>query len=154
MTIRRESYKMMQRSGNNGSYRCDPITSYSDMRPAMVQRHFITAIENDIPGLPLISDFTNAHEYDNTLDSELGIPPPLNRSSYCNHENRIHWCDDKEVMTSGPLEPNQHQLLNPQFQFSSEVRKAIESILQIADHIRKDDDENNVSQLTRFYFSS
>jgi len=158
MAFRRESYKMMQRSGNNGSYRVDPITPYSDLRPAMVQHHFLTAIDNDIPGLPLISDFTNNHEYNNTLETELGIPAPTNRSTYCNHENRIHWCNDKEVMTSVSLEHNQQQhqqqLLNSQFEFSSEVQKAIESILNIADHIRKDDDENNVCQLTRFCFST
>ena len=131
----------MQRSGNNGSYRVEPMTSFSDIRPNIGQQHFLNAIDNDIPGLPLIADYTtNTHEYSNALDSELAI----NRNTFCTNDNRIHWSNDKEVMTSASLEPNQHQLMGSSFQFSSEVQKAIESILSIADHIRKDDDENNV----------
>ena len=105
----------------------------------------MSGVDNDIPGLPLICDYTTAHEYNNALDNELAF----NRNPYYNCENRILWPNDKEVAPSLPTEPNGHHLMSSSFQMSSEVQKAIESILQIADHIRKDDDENNVSESRR-----
>ena len=146
MAFRRDSYKMIQRTGNNGIHKVEPMTSYSDIKANLRGQHFVSGLDNDIPGLPLICDYTTAHEYSNALDSELA----MSRNTYCN-ENRIHWTNEKEVMTSTPLEQNQHQFVGSSFQYSSEVQKAIESILQIADHIRKDDDENNVRQLTSFF---
>ncbi|CAG2182538.1 unnamed protein product [Oppiella nova] len=72
--------------------------------------------------------------------------PELNRNTYCNinHENCIHWSNGKDMMANvANVEPN-HQMFGSSLQLSSDVQKAIESILNIADHIRKDDDENNV----------
>lgn len=146
MSFRRDSYKMVQRSGNNGINKVEPMSSYTEIKANLGGHHFVSGLDNDIPGLPLICDYTTAHQYSNAMDAEIGI----NRNTNFNNENRIHWNNDKEVMTSPPMESNPNQLMSSSLQYSPEVQKAIESILQIADHIKKDDDENNVSLLTSF----
>ncbi|CAG2178576.1 unnamed protein product, partial [Oppiella nova] len=92
--IRRNSYRMMQRSANNGVYRVEPMTSYSNVDG---QRF----VDNDIPGLPLICHYDSTHEYNSALDPELAMPE-LNRNTYCNinHENCIHWSNGKDMMAN------------------------------------------------------
>lgn len=109
--------------------------------------HLMTGLDNDIPGLPLICDYTSGHEYNNAFDAELTFTGV--RNPYYNRDNRIVWPNDKEVASALPVESNGHQMTASSFQMSSDVQKAIESILQIADHIRKDDEENNVNESDR-----
>ena len=95
---------------------------------------FGTGFEDDIPGLPLSVT-------DNPLDAELGLPNILT-----NRNNRINWTSSGRSGDgrSHPVD----QPLFASFQYSPAVQKAIESILYIADHIKKEDDDNNVSQYT------
>lgn len=76
---------------------------------------------------------------DNALDTELGIPNIMT-----NRQNRINWSSSgrKGEGRSLPVD----QPLFASYQYSPAVQKAIESILYIADHIKKEDDDNNVSQ--------
>ena len=62
------------------------------------------------------------------IDPEMGIHSP---------RQRINWTIEKTAPVEDPLFSS--------FQYSPAVQKAIESILYIADHIKKDDDDNNVS---------
>ncbi|XP_054160123.1 acetylcholine receptor subunit alpha-like isoform X1 [Oppia nitens] len=127
LPLRRNSYRMMQRNTNNGGYRVEPMSSYSGVD----QRY----VDNDIP------------------DSELAMPemPEMNGNTFCNinNDNCIHWSNGhKDVIanTAHEQQTNQNQLLGSSLQTSVDVQKAIQSILAIADHIRKDDDENNVME--------
>ena len=86
-------------------------------------------LEEDIPGLPF--PVTSG----SSTDPELGI-----RSA-----RRINWTSEKTIPVENPLFAS--------YQYSPAVQKAIESILYIADHIKKDDDDNNVSNTkTLFLF--
>lgn len=62
------------------------------------------------------------------VDPELGL---------LSGRQRINWTTEKTVPVDNPLFAS--------YQYSPAVQKAIESILYIADHIKKDDDDNNVS---------
>lgn len=69
------------------------------------------------------------------IDSELGLVsflPPRTRN--------INWHCEKSLPCEQPLLSS--------YQYSPEVQKAIESILYIADHIKKEDDDNNVRSVT------
>lgn len=54
--------------------------------------------------------------------------------------NKANWNGEGHLIRSFPVE----QPLLASYQYSPEVQKAIESILYIADHIKKEDDDNNV----------
>lgn len=54
--------------------------------------------------------------------------------------NKANWNEEGRLIRSLPVE----QPLLASYQYSPEVQKAIESILYIADHIKKEDDDNNV----------
>lgn len=58
---------------------------------------------------------------------------------FLSHRQRINWTTEKTAPVENPL-------FAP-YQYSPAVQKAIESILYIADHIKKNDDDNNVSEL-------
>lgn len=88
-----------------------------------------SVFDDDIPGLPVsVSGMQSSCQH---LDTELGL------SALLSPRTRINWASEK----SAPCE----QPLLSSFQYSPEVQKAIESILYIADHIKKEDDDNNVS---------
>ena len=63
------------------------------------------------------------------VDPELGL---------LSARQRINWTTEKTAPVENPLFAS--------YQYSPAVQKAIESILYIADHIKKDDDDNNVSK--------
>ena len=63
-----------------------------------------------------------------SMDPELGL---------LSARQRINWTSEKTAPVENPLFAS--------YQYSPAVQKAIESILYIADHIKKDDDDNNVS---------
>ncbi|KAI1301175.1 Acetylcholine receptor subunit alpha-like 1 [Halotydeus destructor] len=87
-------------------------------------------MDDDIPGLPVsvVGD---------SVDSEQGLSGFLSSPAAMTHGSLgrgINWTNnDKSV-----------QPLLASYQYSSEVQKAIESILFIADHIKKEDDDNKV----------
>lgn len=83
-------------------------------------------LDDDIPGLPL----SMAPSGPPVVDPEIGLLP---------HRQRINWTTEKTAPVENPL-------FAP-YQYSPAVQKAIESILYIADHIKKNDDDNNVSKL-------
>ena len=93
----------------------------------------MSAYEDDIPGLPV-----QAGEVENVVDAELGLPSLLPL------RNKINWTSEKSA-------PCEQPVFQP-YQYSPAVQKAIESILYIADHIKKQDDERNVI-LTNFTFA-
>ena len=83
----------------------------------------MSAYEDDIPGLPV-----PAAAVDDMPDAELGLPSLLPL------RNRITWTCDR-------TEPCERPVSCP---YSPAIQKAIDSILYIADHIKKQDDEKNV----------
>lgn len=63
--------------------------------------------------------------------------------------NKANWNGEGHLIRSFPVE----QPLLASYQYSPEVQKAIESILYIADHIKKEDDDNNVRDAVAFNLS-
>ena len=91
-------------------------------------RGLASMFDDDIPGLPL-------GVTDNPLENELP-------NTVTNRQNRINWSSRKSEPRTQPVD----EPLFASYQYSPAVQKAIESILYIADHIKKEDDDNNVSQ--------
>lgn len=90
----------------------------------------MSAYEDDIPGLPAtIADVEMG-------ETEVGLPSLLPL------RHKIHWTSEKGAPCDPPV--------GPRFQYSPAVQKAIESILYIADHIKKQDDEHSVSLFPLF----
>jgi hypothetical protein len=84
----------------------------------------MSVVEDDIPGLPVQAGGDEA-------DPEQLSPP-----SILSLRNKINWTSEK----SAPCEEPVFQV----YQYSPAVQKAIESILFIADHIKKQDGEKKV----------
>ena len=128
MTFPTDSYRILQKTKNNYLF-SDPNTF-----PQVMHDCLINSYEDDIPGLPapelLFHSPTN-------IDGDFTISPVLT-SSYYNQERRINWCNERPA----GVYFEQHQLANSQL--ASDVKKAIQSILFIAGHIKKDDEETNV----------
>lgn len=90
----------------------------------------MSAYDDDIPGLPAtVVDVEMG-------DAEVGLPSLLPL------RNKINWTCEKGC-GEGVEAP---------FQYSPAVQKAIESILYIADHIKKQDDEHSVTSSLSFFF--
>lgn len=120
-----KQYKVLQRSNNNSANRLlDPLSS-----PYMERRVPSQRVDGDILGLPV----GNGCDQEYAFDPELGLPNPPNFSPPPTRNNR-NWSGGNKPFSSA-------------HQYPPEIQKAIESILFIANHIRKDDDENNVSAL-------
>ncbi|RWS22340.1 nicotinic acetylcholine receptor alpha4 subunit-like protein [Leptotrombidium deliense] len=91
-------------------------------------RGFRSAYEDDIPGLPM----PPVVESMCSLDPEIGMSP-YSPTALNSNGTQINWSNIK-------AQPDYQQ----QDVYSPEVQKAIESILFIADHLRKEDEDNNV----------
>lgn len=142
--------RQQQLSGNNGT--C--IIGGPDFRGGGIgYRPFISTLDDDIPGLPVPGPADIDY---NNIDPEMALPQVIGSrfSGNGNHggENRINWSTAQQHADNPRLDNSRldnPRLSNSSYQYSPEVQTAIESILFIADHIRKDDEENNVSMKAR-----
>lgn len=91
------------------------------------------AFDDDIPGIAGLPSLPTSVTGTSScqIDGELGLV------SYLPPRTRATWVTEKTLPVEQPLLSS--------YQYSPEVQKAIESILYIADHIKKEDDDNNVS---------
>lgn len=85
----------------------------------------MSAYEDDVAGQRV-----PAGDVENVVDT--GLSPP----SLMPLQNKINWNCEK----TAPCDQSVFQV----YQYSPAVQKAIESILYIADHIKKQDDEHSV----------
>lgn len=113
---------------------CDSSRSFNFINPGY--RSFRSAFDEDIPGLPIPSMVGAAGS---DIEHKMGIMPPFIPNAIHASMNRINWTNTKQ---SGD-----QQVPGP-YQYSPEVQKAIESILFIAEHIRKEDKDNNVRRIS------